>query len=134
MSSSSSSSSSAETASASASASASGLLSQTNELLANLVRLNSNVELFTQVHSLQKKLNALEENYKSLQNNINSSICNAQCEDLNARRDPNSVDDFLLQLLLSKSKSNPPPTVPEDASLLVPAQFVNDERASAPPL
>lgn len=123
---SSSSSSSAETASA--------LLSQTNELLANLVRLNSNVELYTQVHSLQKKLNALEENYKSLQNNINSSICNAQCEDLNARRDPNSVDDFLLQLLLSKSKSNPPPTVPEDASLLIPAQFVNDERASAPPL
>jgi hypothetical protein len=110
------------------------LLSQTNELLANLVRLNSNVELYTQVHSLQKNLNALEENYKSLQNNINSSICNAQCKDLNARRDPNSVDDFLVQLLLSKSKSNPPPTVPEDASLLIPAQFVNDERASAPPL
>ena len=128
-----SSSSSTETASASASASISALLYQTNELLANLVRLNSNVELYTQVNSLQKNLNALEKNYTSLQNNINSSTCNSQCQYLNAIRDPNSVDDFLVQLLLSKSKSNSPPTVPEDA-LLKSAQFVNDTRASAPPL
>ena len=113
--------------------SASALLSQTNEVLTNLSRLNSNVELYTQVNSLQKNFNSLEEKYKSLQNNIKTSICNSQCENLNATRDPNSVDDFLIQLLLSRSKSNPPPTVPEDA-VLKPAPFVNDYQASAPPL
>lgn len=85
------------------------LLSQTNGLLENLARLNSNVELYTQIHSLQQNFNALEENYNSLQNNIKSSICNTQCKDLNAKRDPNSVDDFLVQLLLSKS--NPPSVI-----------------------
>ncbi len=89
--------------------SASALLSQTNELLTDLTRLNSNVELYTQVDSLQKNFNSLEEKYKSVQNNINTSICNSQCENLNATKDPNSVDDFLIQLLLSRSKSNTPP-------------------------
>ena len=107
------------------------LLSRTNELLTNLARLNSNMELYTQVHSLQKNFNALEENYKSLQNNIKTSTCNAQCENLNATRDPNSVDDFLIQLLL-KSKSNPPPTVPEDAGFARPF-VVENAQASAPP-
>jgi predicted nuclease with TOPRIM domain len=110
------------------------LLSQTNELLTSLARLNSNVQLYTQVNSLQKNLSALEENYKSLQNNIKTSTCNAQCEELNTTIDPNSVDDFLIQLLSYKSKSNPPPpTVPEN-TVVARAQFVEDGRASAPPL
>jgi hypothetical protein len=118
----------------------SDLLSQTNDLLEKLARLNSNVKFYTQVHLLQENYNALEENFKSLQNNINSSTCNAQCEDLNSRKEPNSVDDFLVQLLLSKSKSNPPPTVSQDVVLNPPAPYVNDyqssllKEASAPPL
>lgn len=116
---------------------ASALLLQTNELLENLARLNSNVELYTQVHSLQQNLNALEENYNSLQNNIKTSICNTQCKDLNTRRDPNSVDDFLVQLLLSKSNP-PPPAVPQE-DVILPAPDINDyqssllKEASAPP-
>jgi hypothetical protein len=122
------------------SSSASALLSQTNELLEKLARLNSNVELYTQIHSLQENFNALEKNYNSLQNNIKTSTCNAQCKDLNARKEPNSVDDFLVQLLLSKYKSNPPPTVPQDVVLKPSAPGVNDyqssvlKEASTPPL
>jgi DNA mismatch repair ATPase MutS len=123
------------------SSSASALLSQTNDLLEKLARLNSNVELYTQVHSLQQNFNSLEENYNSLQNNIKTSTCNAQCNDLNARNEPNSVEDFLVQLLLSKYKSNPPSTVPQDVVLKsAPPIPINDyqssllEQASAPPL
>jgi hypothetical protein len=42
------------------SSSASALLSQTNDLLEKLARINSNVELYTQVHSLQQNFNYLE--------------------------------------------------------------------------
>ena len=108
--------------------SASKLLSQTNEVLTNLTRLNSNVQLYTQVDSLQKNLIALEENYKSLQNTIKTSTCNAQCEDLNTTRDPNSVDDFLIQLLLSRSKANSP-----ENTVFTGAKFVYDNQPSAPP-
>jgi hypothetical protein len=124
------------------SSSASALLSQTNDLLEKLARINSNVELYTQVHSLQQNFNYLEKKYNSLQNNIKTSTCNAQCNDLNARNEPNSVEDLLVQLLLSKSKSNPPPpTVPQDVVLKsAPPIPINDyqssllEQASAPPL
>jgi hypothetical protein len=109
--------------------STSALLSQINELLENFARLNSNVELYTQVHLLQQKFNTLEENYNSLQNNIKTSTCNAKCENLNATSESNSVDDFLVQLLLSKSKYNPPPAVPQDVGFDRPF-FV---QASAPP-
>ena len=110
--------------------STSALLSQINELLENFARLNSNVELYTQVHLLQQKFNTLEENYNSLQNNIKTSTCNAQCENLNATSESNSVDDFLVQLLLSKSKYNPPPAVPQDVGGFDRPFFV---QASAPP-
>jgi hypothetical protein len=103
---------------------ASALLSQTNELLADLARLNSNVELYTQVHSLQQNFNSLEEKYNSFQNNIKNSKCKSQCKNLNTTIEPNSVDDFLVQLLLSKS--NPPPTVLKDAA----PPPVNDYQAS----
>jgi hypothetical protein len=124
------------------SSSASALLSQTNELLEKLARLNSNVELYRQVHSLEEDLNALEKKYESLQNNIKTSTCNAQCENLNKTSESNSVEDFLVQLLLSKSKSNPPPpTVPQDVVLKpAPPIPINDDyqssllnQASAPP-
>jgi hypothetical protein len=117
----------------------SDLLSQTNKLLADLARLNSNVELYTQIHSLQQNFNDLEEIYNSLQNNIKTSRCNAQCENLNATKDLNSVDDFLIELLLSKTKYNPPPMAPQDG-ILRPVPSMNDYQnsilniASAPQL
>lgn len=85
--------------------SASKLLSQTNELLANITLLNSNVQLYRQVRSLEEDLNALEKMYESL---IKTSTCNAQCEKLNTKSDENSVDNFLMGLLLSKSNSTLP--------------------------
>ena len=94
--------------------SASKLLSQTNELREKLARLKSNVELYKQVRLLQENFNALEENYNSLQDNIKTSICNAQCNDLNATSESNGVEGFLAQLLLSKS--NPLPMVIKEAS------------------
>jgi hypothetical protein len=119
------------------SSSAAALLSQINELLENLARLNSNVDLYTQVHSLQENFNALEEKYNSLQNNIKTSTCNTQCENLNTTSESNSVEDFLAQLLLSKSKFNPPPTAPQDVVLRPAAQYYQSSvlnQASAPPL
>jgi hypothetical protein len=92
--------------SASASASTSALAVETNDLIEKLARLNSNVQLYTQVHSLQQNLNSLEDNYKSLQKDIQAATCNANCKILNETRDPNSIDDFLIQLLLSKPNSS----------------------------
>jgi hypothetical protein len=96
------------------SVSASKLLSQTNELREKLARLNSNVELYRQVYSLQQNFNSLEEKYKLL---IKTSACNAQCDNLNTKSDENSVDNFLMKLLLSKSES----TLPPPPTLLVPS-------------
>jgi NAD-dependent SIR2 family protein deacetylase len=101
----------------------SALAVKTNDLIEKLARLNSNVQLYTQVHSLQQNLNSLEDNYKSLQNDIQTATCNANCKTLNETRDPNSIDDFLIQLLLSKPNSSSTST----ASTGAPAP-------SAPPL
>lgn len=109
--------------------SASKLLSQTNQLLKNLEDLNSNVELYAQVHSLQENLTTLEENYNLLQNNLKTLECNTQCNNLNTTKDPNSIDDFLIQLLLFKSKSNSP-IVQENGNTL--GQIANSEISSAP--
>lgn len=122
------------------SSSASELLSQINELLKKLARLNSNMELYRQVYSLQQNLNSLEEKYESFQNNIKTSTCNTQCKNVNTTSELNSVDKFLMELLLSKTKNNPPPTVPQDVVLKPSAPNVNDyqssvlKEASAPPL
>jgi hypothetical protein len=107
----------------------SDLLSQINKLLANLANLNSSVELYTQVRSLEKDLNTLEKKYESL---IKTSTCNAQCKKINKTSESNSVDDFLVQLLLSKSKYNHPPMVPQDVGFTRPL-FVVNPQASAPP-
>jgi hypothetical protein len=120
------------------SSSASELLSQINELLEKLARLNSNVELYRQVRSLEEDLNALEQKYESFQNNIKTSTCNAQCKKLNKTIETNSVEEFLVQLLLSKSKSNPPPpTVPQDVKPAPPIPITDYQssfltQASAP--
>ncbi len=92
--------------STSTSTSASALAVKTNDLIEKLARLNSNVQLYTQVHSLQQNLNSLEENYRSLQKDIQTATCNANCKTLNETRDPNSIDEFLIQLLLSKPNSS----------------------------
>jgi hypothetical protein len=88
------------------SASASALAVKTNDLIEKLARLNSNVQLYTQVHSLQQNLISLEDKYKSLQKDIQTATCNANCKTLNETRETNSIDDFLIQLLLSKTNSS----------------------------
>jgi hypothetical protein len=111
-----------------ASTSTSALEVKTNDLIEKLARLNSNVQLYTQVHSLQQNLNTLEDNYKSLQKDIQTATCNANCKTLNETRDPNSIDDFLIQLLLSKPNSSSASTASATSiGALTPS-------ASAPPL
>jgi hypothetical protein len=109
------------------------LLSKTNEILTSLTRLNSNVQLYSHVHSLQQNLNTLEENFKSLQSNVTTSTCNSQCKALNSIIDPNGVDDFLIQLLLSKSKINSGPVVPAIENMALPPIMTSFPNASAPP-
>ena len=92
--------------SASASDAASALAVKTNDLIEKLARLNSNVQLYTQVHSLQQNLNSLEDKYKLLQKDIQTATCNANCKTLNETMETNSIDDFLIQLLLSKTNSS----------------------------
>ena len=91
------------------STSASDLMMKTNKLIEELSRLNSNVQLYAQVRSLQEELHLLQENYQSLQKNRKTATCNANCKILNETKEPNSIDDFLIQLLLSKSDYSPPP-------------------------
>jgi NAD-dependent SIR2 family protein deacetylase len=111
-----------------ASTSTSALAVETNDLIEKLARLNSNVQLYTQVHSLQQNLNSLEDNYKSLQKDIQTARCNANCKTLNETRDPNSIDEFLIQLLLSKPNSSSASTASATSiGALTPS-------ASAPPL
>ena len=110
--------------------SASKLLSQTNQLLKNLEDLNLNVELYAQVHSLQENLTTLEENYNLLQKNLKTLECNTQCNNLNTTKDPKSIDDLLIQLLLF-SKSNSP-IVQENGNTV--GQIANSEISSAPSL
>jgi hypothetical protein len=111
-----------------ASTSTSALEVKTNDLIEKLARLNSNVQLYTQVHSLQQNLNTLEDNYKSLQKDIQTATCNANCKTLNETRDPNSIDEFLIQLLLSKPNSSSASTASATSiGALTPS-------ASAPPL
>ncbi len=88
------------------SSSVSKLVVKTNGLIDKLAQLNSNVQLYTQVQSLQQNLNILEDNYKSIQKNKETTICNANCKLLNETKDPNTIDDFLIQLLLSKSNNS----------------------------
>ena len=100
-----------------------------SQILEKLARLISNVKIYIQVRSLEENLNALEKKHE--ESLIKTSTCNAQCENLNSTSESNSVDDFLVQLLLSKSKYNPPPAVPQDVGGFDRPFFVN--AASAPP-
>lgn len=108
--------------------SASELLSKANEISTQLKRLKSTVQLYTQVTSLKTNLDDLEKKYESSQSNAQ---CKKQCNKLN-KKDSKSVDDFLIHLLLKSSSSPFSPMVPENA-VVIPAQFVEDGRGSAPP-
>jgi hypothetical protein len=106
-------------------------VSQTNELLANLTRLKKNVDIYTKVRLLKEKVNALEENYNDLKNNAINSRCTTQCQDLNKMMYPNSVDNFLIQLLLS-SKSSAPQLLPSAPPLAeIEADDANESNANA---
>ena len=113
------------------SSSAAALLSQINELLEKLARLNSNVQLYKQVRLLQENTNGLEKKYESLKKDIKTSTCNSQCKKLNETKDPNSIDDFLINLILSNKNNSSP-------SVAAPPKTVNNQasapQASAPPL
>lgn len=113
--------------------SASKLLKKTNEISATLKRLNSDVQLYNQVQSLQKNANGLEKKYESFKENIKTSTCNNQCKKLNETKDPNSIDDFLINLILSKY--NPPATVPPATTSGISTPLLStSNQASAPPL
>ena len=79
--------------------STSALLSQINELLENFARLNSNVELYTQVHLLQQKFNTLEENYNSLQNNIHTLFISSKLFILESLRFDNNYLHIVIDCL-----------------------------------
>ena len=104
---------------------ASELLSKINKLIANITRLKTNANIYTRILLLKEKVNTLEEEINDLKKNaINSnSKCTTQCEDLNKMINSGSVDDFLIQLLLSTKNSAEPSAAPQ----LLPS-------ASAPPL
>ena len=106
--------------------STSALAVETNDLIEKLARLNSNVQLYTQVHSLQQNLNSLEENYKSLQKDIQTATCNANCKTLNETMEPNSINEFL-QLLSKPNSSSASTASATSIGALTPS-------ASAPPL
>ena len=110
--------------------SASDFLSQINKILKNLADLNSNVKLYRQIRSLEEDLNALEKKYEE---SIKTSTCNAQCKKLNETIEPNSVEDFLVQLLLSKSKYNPLQDVGGFDKPFFIVNAPNAPQASAPP-
>lgn len=112
--------------------SSSNLLEKTNEINTMLKRLNSNVQLYNQVQSLQKNVNGLEKKYESFKEDIKTSTCNDQCKNLNETKDPNSIDDFLINLILSKY--NPPATAPLTTTSEISAPFLlTNNQASAPP-
>jgi predicted nuclease with TOPRIM domain len=115
--------------------SASNLLKKTNEINTMLKRLNSNVQLYNQVQSLQKNVNDLEERCKSLNENIKTSICKDQCKKLNETKDPNSIDEFLIHLILSKDNAASIPETTTTPGTSTPF-FVtaSNNQASAPPL
>lgn len=109
--------------------SASKLLSQINELLVNLTLLNEHAELYSKINLLNENMYALEKNYNSL---IETSTCNAQCENLNTTSEQNSVERFLMDILLSGSKPNPPPLPPPEPSAPPEEPSAPLEKPSAP--
>lgn len=114
--------------------SVSNLLTKTNEISKILKHLNSNVQLYTQVQSLQKNFNSLEETYKSLKENVKTSTCNEQCKNLNETKEPSSIDEFLINLILSKHNPSPA-TVPSEVTTSNSTPFfATNSEASAPPL
>lgn len=107
----------------------SNLLKKANETSTMLKRLNSNIKLYNRVQSLEKNLNSLEEKYKSLK----ISTCNEQCNKLNETKDDGSIDDFFINLILSKynPSTTPLPSAPPFEETSAPP--FEEAAPSAPP-
>ena len=88
---------------------------QINDMTKKLSQLKSNVDLYTQVRSLQQELQLLKNNYNLLQKNAETAKCGRNCMTLSQNQDPNSVDSFLIELLHKKGSQPPalpPPSAP----------------------
>ena len=92
-----------------------------NEILKQLEGLESNVALYKNVISMGKNVADFQKNVEEMKKNAK---CSKNCKDLK-KIDPNSVDDFLIQLLLSTSSASPPPNIEDIYKIAKP---------SAPPL
>ena len=94
-----------------------------NEILKQLEGLESNVSLYKNVISMGKNVADFQKNVEEMKKNAK---CSKNCKGLK-KVDPNSVDDFLIQLLLSTSSaaSSPPPSIEDIYKIAKP---------SAPPL
>ena len=86
---------------------------QINDMTKKLSQLKSNVDLYTQVRSLQQELQILKNNYNLLQKNAETAKCGRNCMTLSQNQDPNSVDSFLIELL--HKKGSQPPALPPSA-------------------
>ena len=84
---------------------------QINDMIKKLSQLKSNVDLYTQVRSLQQELQILKNNYNLLQKNAETAKCSRNCMTLSQNEDPKSVDRFLIELLLLHKKGSQPPAL-----------------------
>jgi len=82
-----------------------------NDMVKKLSQLKSNVDLYTQVRSLQQELQILKNNYNLLQKNAETAKCGRNCMTLSQNEDPNSVDSFLIELLHKKGSLVRPPAL-----------------------
>ena len=96
-----------------------------NEILKQIEGLESNVALYKNVISMGKNVADFQKNVEELQKNAK---CKKNCKGLK-KVDPNSVDDFLIQLLLSTSSATSPP---ESAPSI--EDIYKIAKPSAPPL
>jgi 5-methylcytosine-specific restriction endonuclease McrBC GTP-binding regulatory subunit McrB len=96
-----------------------------NEILKQLEGLESNVALYKNVISMGKNVADFQKNVEEMQKNAK---CKKNCKGLK-KIDPNSVDDFLIQLLLSTSSATSPP---ESAPSI--EDIYKIAKPSAPPL
>ena len=78
--------------------------------------------IYRKVQKLQDRMNKIKNTLEAFKNN---SKCNEQCESIRSTKDNNSVDEFLLDLILKSAAPSKPSFLEPSAPPL---------EASAPPL
>ena len=81
--------------------------------------------IYRKVQKLQDRMNKIKNTLEALEAFKNDAKCNKQCESIRSTKDNNSVDEFLLDLILKSA-------APLKSSLLEPSAPPLDP--SAPPL